>query len=135
MGMLRMRDWAGCVLFLLICSPPSAPRFPFPSLSCSALPCLPCLPASLPVCSGSWNFQVGRERDQFASGPSGRRPATVGVCRGSLPGVPVAAGAGMKNWESSGLQTPCAGTRANPLQVIVSHQSGFGKGSKERGTA
>ena len=65
MGMLRMRDWAGCVLFLLICSPPSAPRFPFPSLSCSALPCLP---ASLPVCSGSWNFQVGRERDQFASG-------------------------------------------------------------------
>ena len=64
MGMLRMRDWAGCVLFLLICSPPSAPRFPFPVLLCPALPA--CQPACLLWELG--NFQVGRERDQFASG-------------------------------------------------------------------
>ena len=104
MGM-RMRDSAGCVLFLLICSPPSAPRFPFPVLLCPALPA--CQPACL-----LWELELPGwkgKRPVRVGGPSGRRPATVGVCRGSLPGVPVAAGAGMKNWESSGYRRHARG--------------------------
>ena len=103
MGKLRMRDWAGCVLFLLICSPPSAPRFPLP---CPALPALPCLPA----CAGNWNFQVGRERDQFASGGFRSSAGHGRRVQRQPPRVPVAARAGMKNWESSGYRRHARGS-------------------------
>ena len=100
-----------------------------PSLSCSACPALPaCL---------RWELEL--------PGWKGKRPVRVGGLQ--VVGRPRSACAEAASQGSGGrpgrneelgelwLQTPCAGIRANPLQVIVSRQSGFGNGSKERGGA
>ncbi len=107
MGMLRMRDWAGAFPFdLLASSFCSSISLPCPVLLCPALPA--CLSACL-----LWELELPgwkRARDQLASGAFRSSAGHGRRVQRQPPRVPVAARAGMKNWESSGYKRHARGT-------------------------